>query len=55
MSLSVRLLPEAKAEYDSDAKWYERRERGLGVDFVKRIRQVFTRISANPRLHAKVY
>ncbi len=55
MSLPVRLLPEAKAEYDSDAKWYERKERGLGVDFVRRIRQVFTRISTTPRLHSKVY
>lgn len=45
MSLPIRLLPEAKAEFDA----------GLGVDFVGRIRVVLERIALNPRLHAMVY
>lgn len=55
MSLPVRLLPEARAEYDAAADWDELQQAGLGVDFVARVRQVFTRIAANPKLHAKVY
>lgn len=55
MTLPVRLLPDARAEHDADADWYEDQQSGLGVDFVRRIREVFTRISKQPRLHAKVY
>jgi toxin ParE1/3/4 len=55
MTLLIRLLPEAKAEFDAAADWYEGKRAGLGVDFVRRVHEVFARISANPRLHAKVY
>jgi plasmid stabilization system protein ParE len=55
MSLPVRLLPEAKAEFDNDADRYEFRQAGLGVDFVVKVREVLRRIAANPRLHAVVY
>ena len=55
MSLPIRLLPEAKAEFDAAADWYEGKWRGLGLDFVRRVREVLIRIAANPRLHAKVY
>jgi plasmid stabilization system protein ParE len=55
MSLQVRLLPEAKAEFDAAADWYEQQRVGLGVDFVTRVRAVLTRIAANPQLHAAVY
>lgn len=55
MSLPLRLLPEARAEYDEAAKWYEQQQPGLGVDFVAKVREVFTRIAANPKMHAKVY
>lgn len=33
MSLAIRLLPEAKAEFDDAADWYERRRIGLGQSF----------------------
>jgi plasmid stabilization system protein ParE len=55
MSLPVRLLPEAKAEFDAAADWYEQQRPGLGVDFVARVRDVLDRVAANPRLHAVVY
>jgi plasmid stabilization system protein ParE len=55
MSYPIRLLPEAKAEFDAAADWYEQQQAGLGVDFVARIREVFNRIAANPQLHAAVY
>lgn len=55
MNLPVRLLPEAKAEFDAAADWYEQQRAGLGVDFIARIREVLDRIAANPQLHAKVY
>jgi plasmid stabilization system protein ParE len=55
MKLSVRLLPEAKAEFDNDADRYEFQQTGLGVNFVVKVREVLQRIAANPRLHAVVY
>jgi plasmid stabilization system protein ParE len=55
MSLPVRLLPEARAEFDNDADRYERQQAGLGVDFVAKVGDVLRRIAANPRLHAVVY
>ena len=55
MSLPIRLLPEAKAEFDAAADWYEGKWPGLGLDFVRRVREVLIRIAANPRLHATVY
>jgi toxin ParE1/3/4 len=55
MSLPVRLLPEAKAEFDDSADWYNRQRKGLGRTFVAHIRDTIARIRANPRLHAVVY
>jgi plasmid stabilization system protein ParE len=55
MSLPIRLLPEARAEFDNDVDRYELQQPGLGLDFVAKVRDVFRRIAANPRLHAVVY
>lgn len=55
MSLPVRFLPEARAEFDQATDWYEQRRAGLGVDFVARVREVLDRVAANPRIHAAVY
>jgi len=55
MSLPIRLLPEAKTEFDAAADWYEQQRTGLGLDFVARVREVLDRIAANPQLHAQVY
>lgn len=55
MTLPVRLLPEAKVEFDHSADWYNRQRKGLGRTFVARIRETIVRIRANPKLHAAVY
>lgn len=55
MNLPVRLLPEAKAEFDAAADWYEQQRAGLGADFIARVREVLNRISSNPQLHSMVY
>jgi plasmid stabilization system protein ParE len=55
MNTPIRLLPEAREEYDAAADWDEAKQAGLGVDFIARVRAVFERISTNPRIHAKVY
>jgi toxin ParE1/3/4 len=54
MSLPIRLLPAARQEYDEAIDWYEQ-QAGLGTMFIARVREVFQRIAANPRLHPKVY
>lgn len=53
--LPIRLLPEARDEFDSAVDWYEQRQPGLGADFLAQVREVFQRIAANPQLHATVY
>ena len=55
MSLSIRLLPEARAEFDAATDRYEAQKDGLGVTFVTRIREALDRIAADPQLHAPVY
>lgn len=55
MSLPIRFLPEARAEYDLAADWYEQQKTGLGVDFITRVRTVLSRIADNPQLHPAVY
>jgi toxin ParE1/3/4 len=55
MNRGVRLLPEAKAEFDAAADWYENQRAGLGVASVAKVRQVLDRIADDPRLHAPVY
>jgi plasmid stabilization system protein ParE len=55
MSLPVRLLPEAKDEFDTATDWYEQQRPGLGTTFVDRVQDVLASIAANPRIHATVY
>ena len=55
MTMPIRLLPEAKAEFDKAADWYEQQRIGLGLDMIARVQEVFDRIAANPKLHAMVY
>lgn len=55
MSLPIRFLPEARAEYDAAADWYEEQKTGLGVDYIARVRMVLNNIAGNPQLHAAVY
>jgi plasmid stabilization system protein ParE len=55
MKWPIRLVPEAKAEFDADADWYEEKQIGLGVDFVAKVRDVLNRIAKNPRIHATIH
>ncbi len=55
MKKRVRFLPEAKAEFDEAADWYEARQRRLGRDFIGKVREVIKRITSQPRLFATVY
>jgi toxin ParE1/3/4 len=55
VTLSVRLLPEARAEFDQATDWYEEQRAGLGATFVARIREVLSHIAADPTRHATVY
>jgi toxin ParE1/3/4 len=53
--LPLRLLPDARDEFDAAVDWYEQQRPGLGTVFLDRVREVFARIAANPQLHATVY
>lgn len=55
MSLPIRLLPEANAEFAQAADWYDQKQAGLGSKFVGRLRDVLNRIAENPQGHAIVH
>ena len=55
MSLYIRFLEAARAEYDAAADWYEQRQTGLGTEFLDAISDVLDRIAANPSGFRKVY
>ena len=55
MSLPVVLRRKARAEFDAAVDWYERRNAGLGSEFVESVQAVFDRISATPEMYATVY
>jgi plasmid stabilization system protein ParE len=54
MNLPVVFLPEAQAEFDQAADWYEEQKPGLGADFLAAVRKVVQRIEAAPALYAVV-
>jgi toxin ParE1/3/4 len=55
MTLPVRLLPEARVEFDEATDRYEQLRAGLGTTFVTRVRDVLHHIGADPQRHATVY
>ena len=55
MKKRVRFLPETKAEFDEAADWYEARQKGLGKDFIRKVREVVLRIAGNQRLFPTVH
>jgi len=55
MNLPIRLLPEARAEFDAAADWYEQRRTGLGLEFIGRVREAFQRITDHPEMKAAIY
>ncbi len=54
MNLPVVLTPEAQAEFDEAADWYEQ-QAGLGSAFTANVRDVLNRIAGMPLLHQVVY
>jgi hypothetical protein len=44
----IRSHPEADAEAESAALWYEARQQGLGHDFLAELERTFTLISESP-------
>jgi toxin ParE1/3/4 len=55
MKRPVRLLPEARVEFNEATDWYEKQRAGLGTTFVTRTRAVLDRIADDPLRHAPVY
>ena len=55
MNPPIRLLPEAKEEFDQATDWHERQEPGLGTRFVAQIRENLARIASDPETYAIVY
>jgi hypothetical protein len=53
--MNFRFLPEAKAEFDASADWYDAQRTGLGIDFVARVKDALDRIAANPQVYGTVY
>jgi plasmid stabilization system protein ParE len=54
MSLPVVLTPEAAAEFDKAADWYEQ-QAGLGSAFTAAVRTVLDRIGGTSLLHQVVF
>jgi plasmid stabilization system protein ParE len=55
MSLPIRFLPEARAEYDDAVDWYAAHRDALGEDFILKVRQTLRQIAARPRMFSKIY
>lgn len=55
MKLPILFRPEARAEFDSAADWYEQQRSGLGVEFVERVQQCLDHIQEMPLLFPVVF
>lgn len=55
MSLPVRFLPEAQAEFDTAIDWYKDRGADSAKDLVARVQAVVKRIAATPKMDAAVH
>ena len=54
MSQQVRLAPEASAELENAAQWYEQRHAGLGLAFLAAIDVAIVSIVRSPRVGAPI-
>jgi plasmid stabilization system protein ParE len=48
MKRTLRVLPEAEAELQSAATWYEEKRPGLGIEFIVVVDRAFESILDNP-------
>lgn len=53
--MKLRLRPYVEPEVLKEARWYERRQTGLGRDFVEAVQNAFRRIEENPHLYQEVH
>ena len=51
MKRRLRVLPEAEAELQSAALWYEEKRRGLGVELIAVVDSAFQSVLENPEAH----
>lgn len=54
MRLPIVFHRQARAEFDADADWYERRRPGPGGRFLSAIRHVLEQAATNPERYATV-
>lgn len=55
MSLRIYLRPEAEADVEEAAVWYEKQREGLGGEFLDEVLSVFETISCNPSMYPVVH
>jgi plasmid stabilization system protein ParE len=55
MSLEVHLRPEAEADIEEAALWYEKQREGLGQDFLDELLSAINAISENPHIFPVVH
>lgn len=55
MSLKVYLRPEAEADIEDAATWYDRQRKGLGQEFLDDVLVALDTISENPNIYPVVY
>ena len=55
MSLTVYLRPEAEADIEEAATWYEKQREGLGYEFLDEVSKVFETISCDPGMYPVVH
>ncbi|TFH32196.1 MAG: type II toxin-antitoxin system RelE/ParE family toxin [Myxococcales bacterium] len=48
MKRTLRVLPDAEAELQSAALWYEEKRHGLGIEFVAVVDRAFQSVLENP-------
>jgi len=55
VSLKVYLRPEAEADIEDAATWYDRQRKGLGQEFLDDVLVALDTISENPNIYPVVY
>lgn len=55
MTFSLELLPVAQRDVESAHRWYEARQRGLGLEFEACVEQAFARILSDPESYDSSY
>jgi toxin ParE1/3/4 len=55
VSLPIVFHPDVRNEVDEAHKFYERRQSGLGDDFLAAVGEVYRRIQGQPRIHQVVW